>query len=88
MANFLRGSGGTPAPTPNNATQNFANMVKSFRGMNNPQQLMQMLGQKNPQAMQQVQQIMQSGKNPKDFAMNLMKQRGINPDEFMKLINS
>lgn len=85
--------GGMPpmggAPIANNgAMQNIANMVRSFKGMNNPQQIMQMLGQRNPQAMQQVQQLMQSGKNPKDLASSMLKQRGIDPDQLMRMINN
>ena len=79
--------GGMPMAN-NGAMQNIANMVRSFKGINNPQQIMQMLGQKNPQAMQQVQQLMQSGKSPKDLATSMLRERGINPEELMKMINS
>lgn len=79
--------GGAPMSN-NGAMQNIANMVRSFKGMNNPQQIMQMLGQKNPQAMQQVQQLMQSGKNPRDLAQSMLRQRGIDPDQLMNMINN
>lgn len=96
MANPMnRGNiGGAPVPptggvpTNNAAMQNIANMVRSFKGMNNPQQIMQMLGQRNPQAMQQVQQLMQSGKSPKDLASSMLKQRGIDPEQLMNMINN
>ena len=97
MANFLnnRGAKGQsvpqrqqaqPSPAQNN-TQQLANMIKSMRGINSPQGLMQMLGG-NPQQMQEMQALMSSGQNPQQLAMNLMQQRGIDPNELMKALNS
>ena len=93
MANFLnnRGAGKAPQPTQpspaQNNTQQLANMIKSMRGINSPQGLMQMLGG-NPQQMQEMQALMSSGRNPQQLAMSLMQQRGIDPNELMKALNS
>lgn len=61
----------------------------------NPQALFGMMSQKYPQAapqFQQIQQLMQGGQTPKDVAMSMMRQRGIdpsqvNPQEIMNLVN-
>lgn len=54
----------------------FANMVKG-----NPQALMQ----NNPQMKQVMQMVQQSGKSPKQYFYDLANQRGINPDEVIKM---
>ena len=49
----------------------------------NPQQIMQMVLQNNPQASQTISQLqnMAQGQNPRDFAMQLAKQKGIDPQQ-------
>ena len=94
MANFLNNRGAKsqpiqqaqPAPAQNN-TQRLANMIKGMRGINSPQGLMQMFGG-NPQQLQQMQALMSSGQNPQQLATYLMQQKGIDPNELMKALNS
>ena len=92
MANFLnnRGAKANPAPAQqsgNNNTRQLAGMLKRMKGINNPQALMQMFGG-NAQQMQQIQALMKSGQNPQQLAMSLMQERGIDPNELMKELNS
>lgn len=93
MANFLNNHGAHAQPTQTasapaqNNTQQLANMIKQMRGINTPQGLMQMFGG-NPQQMQEMQALMSSGRNPKQLAMSLMQQKGIDPNELMKALNS
>lgn len=76
MANPL---GGAPQPPANP----FFQIVKQIRnGQANPQAVVQMLVQNNPQVAQQIDQ-MRGKMSYQDLAMNIMKQRGIDPNAFM-----
>ena len=61
----------------------FFQLVKQIRsGQANPQAVVQMLVQNNPQVAQMIDQM--RGKiSYQDLAMNIMKQRGIDPNAFM-----
>ena len=76
MANPL---GNAPQPPANP----FFQLVKQIRsGQANPQAIVQMLVQNNPQIAQMIDQM--SGKmSYQGLAMNIMKQRGIDPNAFM-----
>lgn len=52
-------------------------------GKVNPQNLMQMMG--NNPMMQQAQQMMNSGGDPKDIAMNLAKQKGMSEEQLKQM---
>lgn len=52
-------------------------------GKVNPQNLMQMMG--NNPMMQQAQQMMNSGGDPKEIAMNLAKQKGMSEDQLKQM---
>lgn len=76
MANPL---GNAPQPPANP----FFQLVKQIRsGQANPQAIVQMLVQNNPQVAQQIDQ-MRGKMSYQDLAMNIMKQRGIDPNAFM-----
>ena len=76
MANPL---GNAPQPPANP----FFQIVKQIRnGQANPQAVVQMLVQNNPQVAQQIDQ-MRGKMSYQDLAMNIMKQRGIDPNAFM-----
>ena len=76
MANPL---GNAPQPPANP----FFQIVKQIRsGQANPQAIVQMLVQNNPQVAQQIDQ-MRGKMSYQDLAMNIMKQRGIDPNAFM-----
>ena len=76
MANPL---GNAPQPLANP----FFQLVKQIRsGQANPQAIVQMLVQNNPQIAQMIDQ-MRGKMSYQDLAMNIMKQRGIDPNAFM-----
>lgn len=76
MANPL---GGAPQPPANP----FFQLVKQIKiGQANPQAIVQMLIQNNPQVAQMIDQ-MRGKMSYQDLAMNIMKQRGIDPNAFM-----
>ena len=75
MANPL---GGAPQPPANP----FFQLVKQIRsGQANPQAIVQMLVQNNPQVAQMIDQ-MRGKMSYQDLAINIMKQRGIDPNAF------
>lgn len=76
MANPL---GNAPQPPANP----FFQIVKQIKiGQANPQAIVQMLVQNNPQVAQMIDQ-MRGKMSYQDLAMNIMKQRGIDPNAFM-----
>ena len=76
MANPL---GNAPQPPANP----FFQLVKQIKsGQANPQAIVQMLVQNNPQVAQMIDQ-MRGKMSYQDLAMNIMKQRGIDPNAFM-----
>ena len=76
MANPL---GNAPQPPANP----FFQLVRQIRnGQANPQAVVQMLVQNNPQVAQMIYQ-MRGKMSYQDLAMNIMKQRGIDPKAFM-----
>ena len=68
----------------NQALQSIFQMKNAGR---NPQQVMQMLMQQNPQIQQMLTtlQNMSNGKNPKEFFSQLARQNGVN-DQNMQMI--
>lgn len=82
MANPLfNGMGGG-----NGMMQNIMQMVQMAKGGGNPQMFINQLAQKNPQAAAQVNELLKNGQNPQQAAMELMQQRGINPQEMMNML--
>lgn len=76
MANPL---GNAPQPPANP----FFQLVKQIKsGQANPQAIVQMLVQNNPQVAQMIDQ-MRGKMSYQDLAMNIMKQRGIDTNAFM-----
>lgn len=61
------------------------NMIMSLlqQGGNNPQYMAQNMLNQNPNIANMLQ-----GKNPRDFAYQLMQQRGINPQQIEGFLNS
>lgn len=61
------------------------NMLQLMNGGMNPEQLLK----NNPNANAMITQLKQmaGGKSPKEFAMEIAKQRGIDPDQLMQLVN-
>lgn len=69
----------------NQALQNVFQMRNAGR---NPQQIMQMMMQQNPQLQQQIAMLqnMAKGKSPKDFFSQLAKQNGVNEQNMAQLM--
>ena len=69
----------------NQALQNIFQMKNAGR---NPQQIMQMLIQRNPQYSQMLTQLqnMAQGKNPREFFAQLAKQSGVNEQNMAQIM--
>lgn len=66
--------------------QNIMNMINMARNGGNPQEMLNKIAQQNPQAAQQIQSMIQGGQNPMDLAMGMLKQRGIDPEQFKAML--
>ena len=69
---------------PNNIKQ----MMTMMRNASNPQAMLQSLINSNPQMKQVMNMVQQAGGNPKTAFYNLAKEKGVNPDEIIKALNS
>ena len=58
------------------------NLAKS----KNPEQALQVLAQSNPQIRSTLEYIQQSGKSPKELFYDMAKQKGIDPEEIIKML--
>lgn len=69
----------------NQALQNLFQMKNAGQ---NPQVIMQMLIQRNPQYSQMLTQIrnMSQGRNPREFVMQLARQNGVNEQNMAQLM--
>ena len=88
MANPFFSGNINPAPAQNinNANINmFRNVYQAMKNSNNPYQTFLNLAQNNPQ-MQPIVNALKNGANPQQVFNEMCKQRGINPDEFIKNI--
>jgi beta-N-acetylglucosaminidase len=65
----------------NSQMQQIKNMANMLKGSKNPQQMLQMAAQQNPQVSQVMNMLSGSGMSAKDMFYNIAKQRGINPDD-------
>lgn len=71
-------------PLSNNTPGNLApikNMMQMLNSVQNPQAVLNMLAQKNPQ-FAQVMHLVQ-GRNPQEVFYEMCKQRGVNPDDIL-----
>lgn len=71
---------------PNNITQikQLANLLKSS---SNPQQLISNLVNQNPQMRQVLNMLQSSGKSPRDLFYELAKQKGVDPNQIINMLN-
>lgn len=85
MANPL---GNAPQSGGGGNVNSFFQLVRQIRnGQANPQAVVQMLVKNNPQVARQIDQLREQngGKiSYQDLAMNIMKQRGIDPNAFLE----
>lgn len=71
-----------PLLQPNLNINQIKEMYNAIKG-GNPMQMIQKMAQTNPN-MQQVLNMLNSGANPQALFYQMCKQKGINPDEFIK----
>lgn len=87
MANPLNnGTNITPTTPHNPVMDNIKNAIQFAKGQASPEMMIQQMVQRNPQAAQLLNQFQASGQSPKEFALNVLQQRGIDPQEIMKMI--
>lgn len=70
----------------NNNLVNF--ILHTVTNGQNPQQIIQQLIQQNPQSQVLLNQMQQSGMNPKDFVMQYAKQNNINLQPIIQQLNN
>ena len=72
----------------NNLNQNIDAIINMANARKNPQQIMQMLIQQNPQVKQMMTQIqnMANGRTPQEFITQLAQQNGVSQDKIDQLI--
>lgn len=61
-------------------------MIQAYRNAKNPQQLLNNIIQRNPQVQAVVNLINQSGGDARSIFYSMARQKGVNPDEFLKSI--
>lgn len=58
-------------------------MIQMYKGLNNPQQMVNQMLEKNPQLKAMIQS---ANGNPEQAFRNMAKQMNIDPDEFIKML--
>lgn len=74
----------------NNTNTNPLNGLMQFlNGGGDPQKLVEQVLQENPQARQFMQQMKNTanGRSPKEMALQLARQRGMDPDQLVQMVN-
>lgn len=74
-------------PMNSNSLGYIKNLYQAARNSSNPMQYFQMMAQNNPQ-LQPILNMVKSGGNPQQIFYNMCQQRGINPEEFLRALNS
>ena len=69
-----------------NNLQQVRQMINMFRNANNPQQLLQNMMSRNPQLQSVMNYINQNGGNPKDAFYKMANEKGIDPEEILKML--
>lgn len=62
--------------------------LRQIMNLNNPQAMMNQILMNNPNIHEALNFIKQAGNNPQTAFINLAKQKGINPEDFMKELMS
>lgn len=63
-------------------------ILRQVMSLSNPQAMMNQMLMNNPNVQQALNFIKQTGNNPKTAFINLAKQKGVNPEDFMKELMS
>lgn len=61
-------------------------MISMIQNSRNPQAMLQSLIQSNPKLQQMINYINKNGGNPKDAFYNMAKEKGIDPEEFLRTL--
>ena len=70
---------------PNNVQQ-MKQLATVFKNARNPQQLLMNMANQNPQVKQVMTMIQNSNKSPKDLFYEVAKQKGIDPNQILNLL--
>ena len=93
MASSLFGTQSTPQPSQpiqkqNNGLQSLKNMMRMFKAAQNPQAFVMSMMANDPQAANVTNLIQKHGGDAKAAFYDLAKQKGIDPEEFLRELNS
>ena len=73
--------------SPNNFGQ-LKNLYKTIKSAGNPQMMLNQMASNNPQLKQAMDFVNQNGGNPQQAFYKLAKDKGINPEDILKELNS
>lgn len=65
---------------------NIPQMINSLRNAQNPNGLINMMAQQNPQLQQVMNLVNQSGRSPKDLFLSMAQQKGIDPNQILNML--
>lgn len=69
-----------------NRLQGLKNIIGMVRTNGNPRAVYNQLARQDPQSAQQINQIIQAGRDPKSVALEMLKQQGLDPQEIIDFI--
>lgn len=70
----------------NNSNGGLQQMINMVSRSNNPMQLMQTMAQSNPQLQSILNLIQTSQKSPKDLFFEMAQQRGVDPQQILRML--
>lgn len=70
----------------NQMPNNMQQLVNLFKNARNPQQLIANMANQNPQAKQILNLLQTSGKSPKDLFYEMAKQKGVDPNQIINML--
>lgn len=65
---------------------NIQQMATMMKTMKNPQAMLNQLAQSNPQVKDLMTMLQSSGKSPKDLFYQVAQEKGIDPEEILKML--
>ena len=72
----------------NNSNGGLQQMINMVSHSNNPMQLMQTMAQSNPQLQSILNLIQTSQKSPKDLFFEMARQRGVDPQQILHMLQN
>lgn len=61
-------------------------LVNTINNYNNPQMIASQMMRENPRLGQELNMLLQNGKSPQQAAFELMRQRGLNPQQLVSML--